>query len=109
MFRRLLVLAIGIVFVACGPSARPGHGGDDDNSIDAPGGGGCVPSAENSAAACSDNFDNDCDGVVDCADPDCSGIGNCPVCGMVQHPTGAPVSLPDGIIGSACTTDAQCS
>ena len=40
--------------------------------------------------------DNDCDGLTDCNDPDCSGIGTCPVCGMVQHPLGQPLALPDG-------------
>src|SRR5258706_7923011 len=96
------------VFVfACGPSGRP-NGGDDHGGVDS--GANCAtPSAENTPAACSDGIDNDCDGVTDCADPDCSGIGNCPVCGMVQHPTGQPVDLPDGIIGAACTSDAQCS
>jgi len=107
MLVRACLLALVFV-IACGPAPRKGPGGgDDDSTIDS--NGGCVPAPENTPDACSDNIDTDCDGVVDCADPDCSGIGQCPVCGMVQHPTGAPVSLPDGIIGATCTTNAQCS
>ena len=102
------LLALGLlVVIACGPAPRKGPGFGDDDGIDSSN--GCVPSPENSPATCFDNFDNDCDGVVDCADPDCSGVGQCPVCGMVQHPTGSPVDLPDGIIGASCTTNAQCS
>lgn len=96
-----------IVLVACGPASRSRNNGDDVPSVDAPASGGCTP--ENTPAACSDGIDNDCNGKIDCADPSCSGIGNCPVCGMVEHPTGTPVFLPDGIVGTACTTNAQCS
>src|SRR5690349_5112979 len=108
MLVRIGSSALCVLAFACGPAGRPNGG--DDGTTDSNGNGNCTtPGAENTPAACSDGIDNDCDGVVDCADPDCSGIGNCPVCGMVQHPTGAPVDLPDGIIGSTCTSDAQCS
>jgi hypothetical protein len=81
------------VIAACGPSDRERNGGDDDGSGTPPGEMG----PENTAAACSDGFDNDGDGLTDCADPDCSGIGGCPVCGMAQHPLGSPLALPDGM------------
>ena len=103
--RSILSLAIVLPFIACGPGAR--HNGDDTGGPDAPE--QCVPSPENTPEACSDGVDNDCDGHLDCADPDCSGIGSCPVCGMVQHPLSSPLALPDGIVGTTCTTDATCS
>jgi len=112
---RLSCVLFGLFLFACGPTGRPGNGGAGDG-VDANGSAapdalitGCTPQQENTAGACSDSIDNDCDGLYDCSDPDCSGIGSCPVCGMLQHPTGAPVQLPDGIIGSSCTSNAQCS
>ncbi len=36
-------------------------------------GGEVKPTAENTAAACTNGLDDDCDGLTDCADPDCSG------------------------------------
>jgi hypothetical protein len=104
--KTIRVVGIAIVFSACGPSARkPGNGGGPDS-----GGGNCsAPAPENTVAACTDGIDNDCDGVVDCADPDCSGIGPCPVCGMVQHPTGGGIELPDGLSsGASCTISTTC-
>ena len=91
-----------IGWAGCGPGNRRAGGGRPDT------GGGSCSGAENTPETCSDGIDNNCNGLVDCADPSCSGIGSCPVCGMVQHPTGMPVDLPDGIVGSACTTNAQC-
>jgi hypothetical protein len=105
-----LLLALSFVLVACGPSprSRPG-GGSNGDGTDAQQNGNCTPSSENTPATCSDGIDNDCDGLTDCQDPDCSGIGQCPVCGMVEHPTGQPVDLPDGVGGTTCTTDADCA
>ena len=101
--RAVIYMSFSLV-IACGPAARH-DSGSNINGPDA--NGDCSP--ENTPEACSDGIDNDCDGLVDCADPDCSGVGNCPVCGMVQHPTGAPVDLPDGVGGNTCTTDADCA
>jgi hypothetical protein len=103
MIKSFVILAL---VIGCGPSVRSGDnfGSGGSNGVDSS---SC--SGENTPASCGDGLDNDCDGLVDCADPDCSGVGQCPVCGMIEHPTGAPVQLPDGIIGSTCTTNAQCS
>ncbi len=103
LLMRAAIIA-SLVLVACGPGAR--HRGDDDGMADGPPG-GCVP-LENTPELCSDGIDNSCNGLTDCADPSCSGIGNCPVCGMVEHPTGMPVDLPDGVGGTTCVTDADC-
>ncbi len=77
--------------VGCGPAGRPHAGGDDDGVDSAV----CVPTA-GSETSCGDGLDDDCDTRIDCRDPDCSGVGNCPICGMVQHPLGTPLALPDG-------------
>jgi hypothetical protein len=92
-----------LLLVACGPGARKRG---DDTAVDGPPG-GCVP-LENTVELCSDGIDNNCNGLVDCADPECSGIGQCPVCGQVEHPTGTPIDLPDGVGGTTCVTDADC-
>ena len=109
MKSRCAITFLILLAAACGPSAR--HTGDDDNGgggTDS-GGGNCVPSGvEGSPAACGDQIDNDCDGLVDCSDQECSGVGSCPVCGEVDTDAGSGITLPDGVIGSACTTDAQC-
>lgn len=109
MHPRIVVVVVSLLAtVACGPSGRNGpdaHGGGGGDGS----GSDCVPMPENTPATCSDGIDNNCNGVVDCADSSCSGIGNCPICGMVEHPNGMMVPLPDGIVGSACTTNAQCS
>ena len=40
---------------------------------------GCMETgSENSAMACGDGVDNDCDGFVDCNDRNCSYVGTCP-------------------------------
>jgi len=99
------------MFAACGPAGRnDGHGG---------GGGGAdgnnLGGIEGTPDTCMDGVDNDGNGVTDCADPKCSGIGSCPVCGMVEHPAGTPVDLPDGLCGTnddgicSCVTDADCA
>jgi len=84
-----LWVSLTLVLVACGPSPRKHGGGDDGTDASTA---QCVPTAE----ICDDMVDNDCDGLTDCNDPDCSGVGTCPVCGMVQHPLGQPLALPDG-------------
>ena len=67
----------------------------------------CVPSPEQDA--CHDHWDNDCDGKMDCQDPDCSGIDGCPICGQVDTSAGSGIVLPDGVIGTGCSTDAECT
>jgi len=100
----LAVRVICLSLVACGPSPRH-HGGDDGADAST----ACTSTGvEADPATCSDGIDNDCNGKVDCQDPTCSGIGTCPVCGTVEHPTGMPVDLPDGVGGLSCTTDANC-
>ena len=69
----------------------------------------CPNTSEDSVEACSDGIDNDCDGSSDCADSDCSGVGGCPVCGMVEQPLSSPLALPDGVGGTMCSSDADCS
>jgi hypothetical protein len=106
---RLLLLGCAATsFIACGPSARSRPGGDDDGTGGADSG-QCVLSAEGDPTTCADGIDNDCDGLADCSDPNCSGVGACPICGQAQHPTGAPIALPDGIGNKACTSDADCA
>ncbi len=100
----LSTLLVVTFVIACGPGNRKTGGASD---VDAPAGACSGP--ENTPETCSDGIDNDCNGLVDCADPSCSGIGSCPVCGTVQHPTGMPVDLPDGVGGNSCTTDADCA
>jgi hypothetical protein len=109
------IFLASIALAACGPTAGTADDddttGDGDGTPDArPGGGECTPTGEESTpGACDDGGDNDCDGKYDCSDPDCSGIGECPICGEVATSAGSGITLPDGIIGSACTTDANCS
>jgi hypothetical protein len=105
------IILCSSLLIACGPTAGQG----DDNTGDGDGDGfpdagpACSASgAENTAAACSDDQDNDCDGKWDCSDPDCSGLGDCPVCGEVNTSAGSGIVLPDGIVGSSCSTSAQC-
>jgi hypothetical protein len=101
---RAAFVIVVMCWIGCGPKLRPEkQQGADANEQ-------CIPSGlENTPATCSDGMDNDCNGKVDCQDPTCSGIGSCPICGTVQHPTGMPIDLPDGVGGTACTTDAQCA
>src|SRR5438876_10822566 len=98
---RARLALILVTVIACGPSSRPPGNGDDDTQVDAP-----ILRPE----ICNNGLDDDGDGLVDCAQPSCSGVDGCPVCGMVEHPLGAPLALPDGIGQStACSTDAQCT
>jgi hypothetical protein len=46
---------------------------------------------ENHPVVCSDNVDNDSDGLTDCADPDCE-----PVCGT-SEPENHPVVCSDNV------------
>jgi hypothetical protein len=104
-----LVIVAGVAAIgACGPSSRKGNGNGSGSNGEVDAATNCVPSPENTPDTCSDGIDNNCSGLIDCADPSCSGIGKCPVCGMVEHPTGMPIDLPDGIVGSACTSNTQC-
>ncbi len=93
---------------ACGPTSRATVGGDDTNGGNDAGSssGACATTQgpENTPATCSDGLDNDCNGLTDCDDPSCSGIGNCPICGMVQHPVGGGIELPDGVGNATCST-----
>lgn len=90
-------LSLGIVAGAgaCGPQGRDRNGAGDDDDDDGTSAGQSGP--ESSLAACSDGVDNDNDGLTDCSDPECSGIGTCPICGMITHPLGSPLALPDGM------------
>jgi hypothetical protein len=100
---RALVVGSMFMFAACGPAGRNENGGGGGGGTDAPSG------IEGTPETCMDGIDNDGNGLTDCADPKCSGIGMCPVCGMVEHPTGSPVDLPDGVGGNTCVTDADCA
>jgi len=115
--------SLGFVFLlssfllACGPSVSAGDD-DDDGTGDGPDSGfptgadagPCVATgSEGTPETCSDSSDNDCDQLWDCQDPDCSGIGECPICGEVNTSAGSGIVLPDGVIGTECTTDAQCT
>lgn len=98
---------------ACGPTTTNGNGddttGDDTGGPDARDQGPCtVTGTEGTPETCSDHVDQDCDGKFDCSDPDCSGVGDCPVCGQVDTSAGSGITLPDGIVGTACSTDADC-
>jgi hypothetical protein len=100
---RSLAVLTTLVLAGCGPGERS----KSNPGIDS---GQCAPTGpENTPDTCSDGIDNDCNGHFDCQDPSCSGIGICPVCGTVQHPTGMPIDLPDGIGGTSCMTDADCA
>jgi hypothetical protein len=95
-----LSLLVSLSAAGCGPSGRPGTGGDD--GVDAP--------PATGAEICNDGIDNDGNGRADCSDPACSGVDGCPVCGAVENPEATPLALPDGISsGTMCSTDAQCS
>jgi len=109
----LALILLSSALIACGPSSTADNDGRNGDGL-GPGGadagsGVCVASGdEGTAATCGDGQDNDCDDKWDCQDPGCSGVGDCPVCGDVETSAGAGIVLPDGTIGSACTTDADC-
>nr|MBK7069072.1 hypothetical protein [Deltaproteobacteria bacterium] len=65
---------------------------------------GCVPSgAENTAAACADGLDNDCDGFRDCTEPSCDSF-----CGV--PPVDSGVGVDSGCVRSGDEgTNAACS
>lgn len=57
------------------PDASPGVDGStmrpDGSTMQPDTGGTCIPTPENTEAACTDGIDNDCDGHIDCIDFDC--------------------------------------
>jgi len=106
--RARFVCILAITIAACGPAPR-NNGDDTTPGDDAPDAGPCVAGGtEATPDTCNDQVDEDCDGLADCHDPDCSGVGICPVCGEVATDEGAGITLPDGIVGTTCTTDAEC-
>lgn len=113
------VLAFGIV--GCGDDGRrvtrdtpeadlgPGGGGDGAVTGRDLGSYECTPTGEEGTPeTCGDGVDNDCNGKTDCVDAQCSGVGSCPECGVVDTPLGAPLALPDGVGGNACSSDSDC-
>lgn len=117
--RSLVVCGVALGLVGCGDDGRrvtrdtPGSdAGTPDGAFTRPDFGPyeCTPSgAEGTPETCSDGIDNDCNRKTDCVDVACSGVGSCPECGVVDTPLGSPLALPDGVGGSSCTTDADCS
>src|SRR3569833_4649920 len=103
MTTKALVLSSRLLLAAaCGPAGRNDHFGDDDGHADS-------GSTNTGPEVCTDNVDNDGDGLVDCHDPDCSGIDGCPVCGQVENPEGNGITLPAGISsGSTCSVFVVC-
>ena len=72
--RSLLGLMVAISLVAgCGDSSKSG----DDNPVDADWDGTSAPIEGDEAGECSDEADNDGDGLFDCNDPDCFGSPAC--------------------------------
>ncbi len=69
---------------------------------------GCVPSgAENTAASCMDNIDNDCNGFTDCRDFSCSrnnpAVTFCPDAGTSTRDGGTCVRMGNEDTAAACT------
>jgi len=72
-------------------------------------------SPENTAAACGDGSDNDCDGMIDCADADCAGVGPCAAAACNYNGTCEPGlgetcanCAADGCCGPATCPDGFC-
>lgn len=109
------LLLVALVASACAATRAPsgrvedgGVSGGPDGSTARVDAGACVPSPEGTPETCSDGVDNNCNGSFDCSDLACSGVGDCPICGHVDTPLGAPLALPDGVGDIDCTTDADC-
>src|SRR5690606_1239346 len=78
--RSMLFLTASLAVFGCEretppPDASPGVDGStmrpDGSTMQPDTGGTCIPTPENTEAACSDGIDNDCDGFIDCNDFDC--------------------------------------
>lgn len=80
---KTVVFTLSVIALAfgCDRTARPadgGHTGTDAGNRDGGGGGSCTPTGdENTAAACMDGMDNDCDMHFDCNDFDCCSLVTC--------------------------------
>jgi hypothetical protein len=115
MMKSVLLSAVTLAFLACGPAGRPNNGGDDDDVVDAarpPDSPPVQPGVEGVPGTCMDGLDNDQDGRIDCVDPDCSGLEGCAVCGEVENPEGQQIALPDGVGAgetTTCSTNADCT
>jgi hypothetical protein len=89
IFMRFAIICVAVVAVGCAPATSARENANEE-PVDAA---MCMPTA-GAEDMCTDNTDNDCDGLTDCSDVDCVGIDGCE-CGKARHPEGA-LALPDG-------------